>query len=122
MVTDNNPSKNEMGFLEQAFRATNAGGPMFLLMLVLIPFVILVKLVLDAPTLFIIVALILNIAGFTMFSIAKVSLYKQGHWLTFGSSLMTPRNRMLYRIGYSLMACAAAISLVFLVIGKMHPH
>lgn len=120
--SDNKTPKKEMGFVEQAVRATWAGGPMFLFMLVLLPFLVLGRIVAAAPRMFIFASLGLMIAGFVMFSIARVSLYRQGHWLTFGSSLMTPRNRMLYRWGYRLMICSAIISIIIVVISKMGNH
>lgn len=122
MVSGDNSPKKEIGFMEQAFRATNSGGPMFIVLLVFIPFIILVQFVRASPTPFGIAALVCAVLGFALFSSAKVSLYRQGHWFTFGSSLMTSRNRLLYRLGYVLMFCSVIISLVLLIIGRMRIH
>lgn len=93
----------EVGFLEGAFRATRCAGPG-------LPIAFVVGVVLVAGKMFPLhhiqvswAAIILALSGFLMFSMAKVSLFRQGHWVTFGSSPMTARNRILYRLGYLLV-------------------
>src|SRR5882724_210053 len=42
--------------------------------------------------------------GFALFLVAKLSLIRSGRVITFGSRLMRPGYRVLYRLGYALMA------------------
>jgi len=61
-------------------------------------------------------ALVLYACGFAFFLVAKVSVIRSGHLVTFGSRLMHPRYRALYRAGYILMV-AGLIFTVGLVVG-----
>jgi len=118
METNEKPIKKKMGFWEQANRATAAGWPMLSLTLMFVPFLILGKIAHAGPRRFIISCIILAIAGFIMFSVAKFSLFRQGRWLTFGGSLMTRRNRILYGLGYTLIICSACMALVIAFISN----
>ena len=64
------------------------------------------------PSSFAVVILILALAGFAMFSVAKISVFKQGLWIEFGSSRMTRTNRILYRTGYVLMLFSVFFALL----------
>ena len=75
---------------------------------------IIVPTILQFPSAFALGSIVLCVTGFVLFSIAKYSMFKQGDWLTFGSSKMTPRNRLLYRTGYMLMTLAAISVLILL--------
>jgi hypothetical protein len=52
-------------------------------------------------------ALILYGLGFALFLIAKLSVILSGRLITFGSRPMRPTYRVLYRLGYALMAAGA---------------
>lgn len=76
---------------------------------------IIVPIILKFPSGFAVGSILLCMMGFILFSLAKFSMFKQGRWLTFGSSEMTPRNRFFYRLGYVLMVFAATSVLILLV-------
>ena len=58
------------------------------------------------------VAIGLAVTGFVLFSIAKVSLFRRGYWFSFGSSLMTPSNRLAYRLGYAMIIFSSFMTLI----------
>jgi len=66
-------------------------------------------------------SVILCFIGFAMFSFAKFSQFRQGRYFTFGSAGMSPRDRILYRCGYTLMTLAALIALCLLFAAKVAP-
>ena len=53
--------------------------------------------------------------GCACFVIAKVSVIRSGHLVTFGSRSMRPRDRSLYRTGYVLMIAALTLTAGLLV-------
>ena len=81
---------------------------------------IIVPTIIQFPSAFGIGCIVLCVTGFILFSLAKYSMFKQGDWLTFGSSKMTPRNRFLYRAGYILMMLAAISVLILLGVMNIH--
>ncbi|MDX2166830.1 MAG: hypothetical protein SF182_07190 [Deltaproteobacteria bacterium] len=44
-----------------------------------------------------------SLAGFALFLVAKISVVAHQRWISFGSALMSPAMRDLYRVGYWLM-------------------
>lgn len=92
------------------------------LIALILPVAILVPNVLRHPQVFAVAAVLLCASGFILFSIAKFSLFKAGKYFTFGSSEMTPRHRVCYRVGYLLMIIAGFIALTLLLISRMPMH
>ena len=60
--------------------------------------------------------------GFALFLVAKLSLIRSGRVITFGSRLMPPGYRVLYRLGYALMAAGALFTLGLLVADSLRRH
>jgi len=60
--------------------------------------------------------IVLALIGFLLFSIAKLSMFRQGQWLTFGSSRMTPINRRFYRTGYFFVGCSMVMALALALV------
>jgi hypothetical protein len=63
-------------------------------------------------------AVILYGVGFALFVVAKLSLILSGHLITFGSRLMRPTYRVLYRLGYALMAAGALFTIGLMAAGQ----
>jgi len=61
------------------------------------------------------IALGAYLLGFTLFVVAKVSALRSGRLVTFGSSLMRPRYRVLHRTGYALMAAGLVFAVGLLI-------
>jgi hypothetical protein len=49
--------------------------------------------------------------GFLLFAVAKVSVFRQGHLVSFGSAKMSPQMKMAYRTGWVLMVIGATLTL-----------
>ncbi len=49
------------------------------------------------------IALILAIVGLTLLFLAKLPLYRQGEFFTFGSKAMPEKSRRVYRIAYGVI-------------------
>src|SRR5260370_19699957 len=56
-------------------------------------------------------SLTLYALGFALFLVAKLSLIRSGRVITFGSRLMRPGYRVLYRLGYALLAAGGLFTL-----------
>ena len=56
-----------------------------------------------SPTLFRILSLLVCAIGFCLFFVAKLSVFRQGIFVSFGSRQMTRRHRWMYWMGYSLI-------------------
>lgn len=56
--------------------------------------------------------------GFLLFLFAKISTIKNGNLITFGSSLMTKKNRLLYKLGYSLMIISFVLTICLMLTNK----
>jgi hypothetical protein len=52
------------------------------------------------------------LAGLALFTIAKLSIFAQGRWLSFGTKHMSPAMANAYRAGYWLMFVGAVITFV----------
>ena len=61
------------------------------------------------------VAGVLVSSGFLLFADAKASRLRQGHWVSFGTTGMTRRHRISYRLGYVLMVAGAVVTAGFLI-------
>ena len=58
-------------------------------------------------------------AGFVLFVIAKLSGFKRGVWVSFGSEKLTPYYQRLYRCGYALMVLGVlTISTLSVIAGE----
>lgn len=90
--------------------------------LMVLPVVIIMPNVLRYPVGSGVMSVVLCAIGFVLFSLAKFSQFRQGRYFTFGSAGMSPRNRILYRCGYVLMASAALIALCLLFVAKVPPR
>ena len=62
-------------------------------------------------------ALILYVLGVALFLIAKISVFRSGHLVTFGTRLMRPGYRVAYRAGYAFMVAGALFAVALLVRG-----
>lgn len=113
MALETQPTKKKSGHFEDELYVNLIW--LFLPLIVIAPVVILLPSVARTPSVFAIATIILSVCGFILFSIAKFSMFKQKRWLTFGSSHMTPRNRLFYRLGYALMICAGFIAVLLLM-------
>jgi len=51
------------------------------------------------------------VLGFGLFLLAKISVFRQGNWLSFGSDRMVPSYRWTYRTGYFLMGLGFLLTL-----------
>ena len=49
--------------------------------------------------------------GLFLFAVAKVSVFRQGHLVSFGSAKMSPQMRTAYRTGWVLMVIGATLTL-----------
>lgn len=54
--------------------------------------------------------------GFSLFLLAKLSVLRQGLWMSFGSDHMSPWYRWLYRIGYCLMGLGFFFTMALVVV------
>ena len=66
--------------------------------------------------------LVLYALGFALFLVAKLSLIRSGRVITFGSRFMRPGYRVLYRLGYALMAAGALFTLGLFVADSLRRH
>lgn len=57
-------------------------------------------------------------SGIICLAFAKISLFRQGIWISWGPRYMTRRNGLLYRTGYILFGSGAAIMLLALSMMK----
>ncbi|HBE87749.1 MAG TPA: hypothetical protein DDW67_01215 [Elusimicrobia bacterium] len=87
--------------------------------LMLLPVAVIMPNVLRHPAGSGLISVVLCVIGFALFSLAKFSQFRQGRYFTFGSAGMSPRDRILYRCGYALMAFAAVIALCLLFAAKV---
>ena len=68
-----------------------------------------------APRVAFAVAGVLVASGFFLFADAKASRLRQGHPVSFGTTGMTRRHRIRYRLGYVLMVAGAVGTAGFLI-------
>lgn len=68
-----------------------------------------------APRVAFAVAGILVASGFLLFADAKASRLRQGHRVSFGTTVMTRHHRVRYWLGYVLMVAGALVTTGFLV-------
>src|SRR5437016_12232433 len=61
------------------------------------------------------IALGAYLLGFTLFLVAKMSVFRSGRFVTFGSSSMRPRYRALYWTGYALMVAGLVFAVGLLI-------
>jgi hypothetical protein len=73
------------------------------------PIMLMLPVVSGMPRLWAYVAVVAYCSGLALFLTAKISLLKTGHFLSWGSKSMTTPYRILYRVGYTLLAFALVI-------------
>ncbi len=56
---------------------------------------------------------LLGVCGFVCLLLSKISLFRQGIWISWGTKPMSERNARLYRIGYVLLIIGAFASWLF---------
>jgi len=66
-------------------------------------------LIISHPESFVAASLMIMASGAVCFTLAKVSLFRRGVWMSWDSTSMTKRNANLYRTGYFLMAGGALL-------------
>jgi hypothetical protein len=81
-----------------------------LLLLFVIPVFMVAPLV--YPELFTKTTMIIAGSGIICFAVGKVSLFRQGIWISWGPRYMTRRNVLLYKTGYALLGSGAALMLL----------
>jgi hypothetical protein len=57
----------------------------------------------------------LLVAGGLCVIVAKISLFRRGTWISWGPRLLSARCATVYKTGYALIACGAALRLVLRV-------
>lgn len=71
-----------------------------------------VALLTKAPLAYILIMFLCWIVGFGLFLKSKISVYRQGRLLSFGTEGMSKLNRFCYRSGYAVMTIALFLSLI----------
>jgi hypothetical protein len=64
------------------------------------------------PTLALSVPFVLVLGGLACLIVAKISLYRQGIWFSFGCGLMSRRHAILYKAAYLLMGLGVLLMLL----------
>ena len=64
------------------------------------------------------IALVLAVTGLLLLFIARLPLYRQGKYFTFGSKALPEGRRRMYRIAYVFIGLSAAIMLLLLALLK----
>jgi len=70
------------------------------------------------PTQFFAISAALYMVGLGLFLAAKVSLFRERRYVSWGSEHMTVWNRRAYRIGYVFMLCGIVGGVVFAVVWR----
>ena len=60
----------------------------------------------------------LLVVGFLLFVGAKVSVFRQGPWVSFGARQMRPRYRIAYGVGYALMLGGAVAAATLIIVWR----
>ncbi len=66
-------------------------------------------------------ALVLYTFGFALFLVAKISVFRSGRLVSFGSGPMRPPYRALYRTGYTFMVAGGLFAVGLLVTRSVEP-
>ena len=66
----------------------------------------------NAPLHYVFIMFMCWTVGFVLFLKSKISVYRQGRLLSFGSAGMSKVNRFYYRAGYAVMTIALFLSLI----------
>jgi hypothetical protein len=67
------------------------------------------------PT-FVWIAVALAVIGTILLFIARLPLYRQGKFFTFGSKALSPGHRKVYRIAYGFIGVSVAMMLALLIV------
>lgn len=73
----------------------------------------------DAPLGYELSTLLCWVIGFGLFLKSKISVFRQGRLLSFGSAGMTKLNRFCYLAGYAVMTIALFLSLILYMVFRM---
>jgi len=95
------------------------GGFAIPLIAVVAIFGITINLLNNAPVEYELIMFLCWVVGFGLFLKSKISVYRQGRLLSFGSEGMTKPNRFCYRAGYAVMAIALFLSLILYMIFRV---
>ncbi len=88
------------------------GGFAIPLIAVVAIFGITINLLNNAPVEYELIMFLCWAVGFGLFLKSKISVYRQGRLLSFGSAGMSKQNRFCYRAGYAVMLIALFLSLI----------
>jgi hypothetical protein len=64
------------------------------------------------PTIAVSLPFVLALGGLAGLIVAKISLYRQGIWFSFGCGLMSRRHAILYKVAYLLMGLGMLLMLL----------
>jgi len=73
----------------------------------------------DAPLGYELIMFLCWAVGFGLFLKSKISVYRQGRLLSFGTAGMTKLNRLCYRAGYAVMTIALFLSLILYMVFRI---
>ncbi len=88
----------------------------FFMVLVIGVFSMAMSFLVESPLAYILIVFLCWFVGFGLFLKSKISVYKQGKLLSFGSAGMTKLNRFCYRAGYVVMTIALFLSLILYMV------
>jgi hypothetical protein len=80
------------------------------LLLVVIPVFMIAAII--YPELLAMTTLIIAGSGMICLAVAKIPLFRQGIWISWGLRYMSRRNALLYKTGYALFGSGAALTLL----------
>ena len=73
----------------------------------------------NAPLQYVLFMFLCWVIGFGLFLKSKISVYRQGRLLSFGSAGMSKVNRFYYRAGYAVMTIALFLSLILYMVFRI---
>ena len=73
----------------------------------------------NAPLQYVLIMFLCWVIGFGLFLKSKISVYRQGRLLSFGSAGMSKVNRFYYRAGYAVMTIALFLSLILYMVFRI---
>ena len=81
------------------------------------PFVLLAFMVLaTTPRFWVSAVAALYLIGFSLLTISKLSVFRDGSWISFGPSKMDAKNRQRYRLAYRIIGLGMLINIVSLLV------
>jgi len=67
-----------------------------------------------AASLLVVLMILVTVSGFLCLVLSKLSLLRQGVWISYGTKRMSEGNRRLYWVGYVLLGIGALMSSLYL--------